>query len=216
MKIFDWKKREAWDRLEIPDDYVLSVNTIFPIPGSRKRPTRVGRGHSAGQGGSCGKGMRGQKSRKGGSVRPGFEGGQTPLYRRLPKIVGSPQKGHTKTVFELVKLDDLNKLPEGTEVDASELVEMGLITKPNKGRTLFKVIGGTEDLTVKGLKIRAHAFTASAKQAIEELGGSATLLSRTKPIPLEESLAEKAVIKADNLVKLKARRMLKAKSALVL
>jgi large subunit ribosomal protein L15 len=195
-------------------DYKLSVNTIFPIPGSRKRPKRVGRGISAGQGASCGKGMRGQNSRKGGGVRPGFEGGQTPLYRRLPKVVGSPQKGHTRTVYEIVKLDVLNAMPDGSEVEADLLHSIGLVTKPNKGRTLYKVVGG-EELTAKGLTVRAHAFTASAKAAIEASGGTCIVMSPTRNIPLDQALEEKAEIKASNLVKLKKLRALKAQSATV-
>ena len=78
-------------------DYNLNVNTIFPIPGSRQKFRRVGRGISAGQGKSCGTGQHGQNSRSGAGTRPGFEGGQTPLYRRLPKYVGKTMRGHTKT-----------------------------------------------------------------------------------------------------------------------
>jgi len=214
MKIFDWKKRKDFEKYEIPEDYVLSVNTIFPIPGSRKPFLRVGRGIAAGQGATCGRGMRGQKSRKGngGGVRPGFEGGQTPLYRRLPKFVGKPMKGHTKTEYELVKIATLNELAEGSTVDYTNLLEMGLITKANKGRKIIKVLGGNEGdvLTVKGLTVKAHAFTESAKAAIEANGGTCILMSPTTPVPLEESLAAKAIVKAENLVKLKALRRLKA------
>jgi large subunit ribosomal protein L15 len=158
--------------------------------------------------------MRGQKSRKGngGGVRPGFEGGQTPLYRRLPKFVGKPMKGHTKTEYELVKIATLNELAEGSTVDYTNLLEMGLITKANKGRKIIKVLGGNEGdvLTVKGLTVKAHAFTESAKAAIEANGGTCILMSPTTPVPLEESLAAKAIVKAENLVKLKALRRLKA------
>lgn len=192
-------------------DYKLSLSTIFPIPGSRKPFKRVGRGISAGQGASCGRGMRGQNSRTGGGVRPGFEGGQTPLYRRLPKFVGSPQKGHTKTVYNIVKLSVLNSFEDGTEVDASKLYNMGLVTKPNKGRKLYKILGG-DVLTAKNLIVRAHAFTSTAKAAIELNGGTCIVMSPTRPIPLEQSLAEKEVVRAANLVKLKALRKLKAQT----
>ena len=96
-------------------DYDLSVTSIFPFPGSRKKARRVGRGISAGQGASCGKGMRGQNSRKGGGTRPGFEGGQTPLYRRLPKYL-KPMRGHKKKVYELIKIEHLNSLQPNTTV----------------------------------------------------------------------------------------------------
>lgn len=214
MKIFDWKKREAFKSYEISDDYVLSVNTLSPIPGSRKRFLRVGRGIAAGQGGSCGRGMRGQKSRsgKGGKIRGGFEGGQTPLYRRLPKYVGRTMRGHTKTEYELIKLDVLNEVADGSEVTFETLKEMGAITKANKGRKIYKVIGGTDELTTKNLVVKAHKFTESARSAIEAAGGSCVLMSPTRAgITLEVAEADKAEKAAADLVKLKALRELKAK-----
>ncbi|KAJ1423933.1 ribosomal protein L18e/L15P [Ochromonadaceae sp. CCMP2298] len=209
MKIFDWKKRQDFENWVVPDDFVLSVNTIFPIPGSRKPFLRVGRGIAAGQGGSCGRGMRGQKSRSGngGGVRPGFEGGQTPLYRRLPKFK-KPQKGHTRTEYELIKLEVLNEAEANSEVDFASLFEAGLVTKANKGRKIAKVVGG-EELKVSGLTVRAHGFTSSARAAIEGKGGTCIVMSPTRPVPLEEALADRAVVKAANLVKLKALRILK-------
>lgn len=181
------------------------------MPGSRKRFKRVGRGISAGQGASCGRGMRGQKSRagRGAGVRAGFEGGQTPLYRRLPKIVGKPQKGHKKKIYELIKLSMLNQVEDNTVVDFQYLYERGIRTKPNKGRKIFKVVGG-EELTAKNLVVKAHAFTESARAAIEEHGGKCVLMSQTKPITLEEALAEKAKIRKEQKQKLKALRALKA------
>lgn len=168
-------------------DFVLNFNTISPIPGSRKKFLRVGRGISAGQGKTCGRGMRGQKSRsgEGGGVRPGFEGGQTALYRRLPKFVGKPMKGHTKLEYELIKLEFLNECKEGSTVDIASLVEQGVATKANKQRNQAKVIAnGT--LTVKNLTVKAHAFTEAAKAAIEANGGTCILMSPTRPIPLEQ------------------------------
>lgn len=214
MKIFDWKKRDAFKNFELPDDFKLSVNTISAMPGARKRFLRVGRGHAAGQGGSCGRGMRGQKSRSGKSanIRAGFEGGQTPLYRRLPKFVGRTMRGHTKTVYELIKLDVLNQLADGTEVTFETLIEMGAITKANKGRKVYKVIGGSDELTAKNLVVKAHKFTESARSAIEAAGGSCVHMSPTRAgITLEVADADKAVVKAANLIKLKAFRELKRK-----
>lgn len=192
-------------------DYELSVTTIFPIPGARRKFLRVGRGISAGQGKTCGRGMRGQKSRSGngGGVRPGFEGGQTPLYRRIPKLY-RPFRGHTKTEYELLNLDNLNEVEEGSTVDFAFLFEKGIVTKPNKGRDIFKITGEGE-LTVKNLTVRAHAFTATAKARIEELGGTCIILSPTRHIPLEEALADSAAKDAERLVKLKEFRALKAK-----
>ncbi len=236
MKIFDWKKRAAFDSLVIPDgnnnstfllifhrpyifpydsDYKLSVTTIFPIPGSRKRFLRVGRGISAGQGKTCGRGMRGQKSRKGNGagVRAGFEGGQTALYRRLPKFQGSPQKGHTKTEFSLIKLAVLNEVADGAEVDWNALFEQGLVTKAKRTRRLFKVVGGAE-LTKKNLIVKAHAFTESARTAIEENGGTCVLMSRTRPITAAQAEKERIVKVTEQRKQLKARRALKAARAL--
>lgn len=192
---------------------MISVNNIFPAPGSRKRRKRVGRGIAAGQGASCGRGMRGQKSRagRGAGVRPGFEGGQTPLYRRLPKYVGRPHKGHKKKIYELIKLSMLNEVDEGETVDFQYLFDRGLATKPNKRRKIFKVVGGTE-LTVKNLIVKAHAFTESARKAIEENNGTCIVMSPTRPIPLAQANEEKAQLKAVLLERLKARRALKALS----
>lgn len=215
MKIFDWKQREAFQTLEIPADYSPSFNNIFPIPGSRKKFLRVGRGISAGQGKTCGRGMRGQKSRsgEGAGVRAGFEGGQTALYRRLPKFVGKPMKGHTKTEYELIKIDNLNEAQSGSTVDYASLEESGIVTKANKGRKLYKVIGGAEGstLSVKGLTVKAHAFTESAKAAIESNGGKCIIMSPTRPMPLEDAMKEAAEVKAVQLEKLKALRALKQK-----
>ena len=231
MKIFDYEKRKAFETFVIPDgnflpytcisfliscvlDYVPHVTTIAPIPGSRKKFLRVGRGISAGQGKTCGRGMRGQKSRsgEGGGVRPGFEGGQTALYRRLPKFVGKPMKGHTKTRYELIKLEMLNEVAEGSIVSPAMLREAGILTKSSRKQKVFKVVGNGE-LTVKGLTVRAHAFTESARAAIEANGGTCVLWSPTRDMPLEEALAIRAAIDAENLVKLKELRALKVKTA---
>merc|ERR1712115_43697 len=91
------------------ENFEFTWDSLRPAPGARKRKTRKGRGISAGQGATCGFGMRGQKARSGRPTRPGFEGGQQPLYRRLPKYVGKPMgPGHSKTVYNLIHLDALN------------------------------------------------------------------------------------------------------------
>jgi len=211
MKIFDWQRREAFDKVPVPDDYELSVTSIQSMPGSRKKFLRVGRGISAGQGKTAGRGMRGQKSRsgEGGGVRPGFEGGQTPLYRRLPKL--PLQKGHIKTIYELIQIESLNKLEPGSIVDFDTLIEKGLATKANKGRKIQKVVGGDKDLIVKNLTVKAHAFTESAKAAIEGNGGKCIVMSPSRPVPLEEALKDTAALDAERLVKLRERRALLAK-----
>lgn len=195
-------------------DYSPTFTNIFPMPGSRKKFLRVGRGISAGQGKTCGRGMRGQKSRSGNGagVRAGFEGGQTALYRRLPKFVGKPMKGHTKTVYELIKLDMLNDCKDGSEVTYDGLSVEGILTKANKGRKIYKVVGGAEgsELKVKNLTVKAHAFTESAKAAIEAHGGKCILMSPTRQaITLEQALKEKAEVDAGKLIKLKELRIKK-------
>ena len=101
MKVFDWKVRDA----PPPELETITLGSLKPAPGSHQKKTRKGRGVSAGQGVTCGFGNRGQKARAGSGTRPGFEGGQTPLYRRLPKWVGKPTgPGHTKKIYGLVKV----------------------------------------------------------------------------------------------------------------
>jgi len=123
MKVFDWKRREADESvLNDVDNFEFRVDTLKSAPGSRHPKKRKGRGIAAGQGATCGFGMRGQKSRGGRSVRPGFEGGQIPLYRRLPKFVGKPLgPGHTKKEYNLIKLDELNGVAPGSTVNCKLL-----------------------------------------------------------------------------------------------
>ena len=136
----------------------------------------------------CGFGTRGQKSRSGRSVRPGFEGGQIPLYRRLPKFVGRPMgPGHSKTLYGIVKLNVLNAVPEGSTVDYESLQAQKLVSKSKY--TLKKVVGGPEEYTGKGLTVKAHAFTESARAAIEGSGGTCVVLPKTAPAEKEEDVA---------------------------
>jgi hypothetical protein len=116
MKLFDWKRRNA-DESAINDveNFEFTLHNLKAAPGARKRKSRKGRGISAGQGATCGFGMRGQKSRGGRPTRPGFEGGQTALYRRLPKFVGQPMgAGHSKVIYNIIKLDQLNDVASGS------------------------------------------------------------------------------------------------------
>ncbi|KAG5185964.1 chloroplast 50S ribosomal protein L15 [Tribonema minus] len=175
MKIFDWKRRDDDSANTAVKE--LSPATLVPSPGSRHRKARKGRGISAGQGASCGFGMRGQRSRSGPGVRAGFEGGQQPLYRRLPKFVGRPMgPGHTKKEFHLITLEALNSAAEGSTVSFETLHEQGTLTKTSL--KWHKVVGNGE-LNVKNLTVQAHAFTGSAKEAIEGAGGKCQLLSPT-------------------------------------
>ena len=147
----------------------LNLQSLAPQKGARRRKLRKGRGIAAGQGASCGFGMRGQKSRSGRPTRPGFEGGQMPLYRRVPKLkhftVINPKN---YTVINVAKLADLKA---GSTVNIDTLVKDGIVTSPKHP---LKVLGNGE-LTVK-LTVQAAAFTASARTKIEAAGGSCEVI----------------------------------------
>ena len=147
----------------------MRLNDLQPQAGSQHRRRRVGRGIAAGQGASCGFGMRGQKSRSGRSTRPGFEGGQLPLYRRIPKLKHFPLVN--QKVYTIINLRDLASLPAKTEVSLESLLEVGILTA-NDGP--LKVLGHG-DLTV-ALTVKAAAFTQSAKTKIEAAGGTWELI----------------------------------------
>ncbi|HEY9780245.1 MAG TPA: 50S ribosomal protein L15 [Leptolyngbyaceae cyanobacterium] len=143
----------------------MRINDAQPQKGSKKRPRRVGRGISAGQGASAGLGMRGQKSRSGAGTRPGFEGGQQPLYRRVPKLKGFPIINRKE--YTTINVSRLTSLSANTEVTLTSLKEAGVITAVNGP---LKILGDGE-LNV-ALKVQAAAFTATAKSKIEAAGGS--------------------------------------------
>jgi len=147
----------------------MKLEDARPKAGSKKRKTRKGRGIAAGQGASCGFGMRGQKSRSGSGTRPGFEGGQMPLYRRIPKL-----KHFTivnQKVFTVINVKGLADLPAKTEVTLESLMEVGIITS-NDGP--LKVLGDGE--ISAALTVKAAAFTKSAKAKIEAAGGSCEIV----------------------------------------
>jgi large subunit ribosomal protein L15 len=189
MKIFDWKRRnthEEW--INDVDNFEFKFDNIRSAPGARKKKTRKGRGISAGQGATCGFGMRGQKSRSGRPTRPGFEGGQQPLYRRLPKFAGqTPGPGHKKEIFNLIKLDEMNLCAEGDVVNFDILLESKATTKSKY--KIHKVVVGREEFTAKGITVQAHAFTKTARAAIEAAGGTCQLLSKTNGRVLEAAAA---------------------------
>lgn len=189
MKLYDWKRRQA-DESAINDveNFVFTLDNLKPAPGSRKRKTRKGRGISAGQGATCGFGMRGQKSRSGRPTRPGFEGGQIPLYRRLPKFRGRPLgPGHKRTIYNPISTDALLSCEPGSTVNFDTLLESKIITK-SKLKIHKIVLGkkGDEAPMVSDLTVQAHAFTGSARDAIEAAGGKCELLSRTTNAVLPE------------------------------
>lgn len=148
----------------------MRLHEIAPKEGSKKRRRRVGRGISAGQGASCGFGMRGQKSRSGSGTRPGFEGGQMPLYRRIPKLKHFPIVN--PSYYTVINVGKLASLTPKTEVTLESLMEEGIVTS-NDGP--LKILGDG-DLNV-ALSIKAAAFTKSAKQKIEAAGGSCEVVA---------------------------------------
>jgi len=148
----------------------MRIDTLSPAEGAVKASKRLGRGIGSGTGKTSGKGHKGQWARSGGGVRPGFEGGQMPLFRRVPKR-GFNHVG--KKEYVIVNLSDLNELPEGTVVDYGFVMENGL-AKAVKNNCGLKVLGGGE-LNV-ALTVRAAKFSASAKEAIEAAKGTAETL----------------------------------------
>ena len=149
----------------------MKLHDIVPQEGSKRRKRRVGRGISAGQGASCGFGMRGQKSRSGTGTKPGFEGGQMPLYRRVPKLKHFPLVNQKK--YTIINVGQLASLAANTEVTLSSLIENGTITT-NDGP--LKILGNGE-LSV-ALTVKAAAFTNSAKTKIEAAGGSCEVVAK--------------------------------------
>lgn len=141
----------------------MKLHELKPAQGSRKSHKRLGRGIGSGFGKTAGKGHKGQNARSGGGVRLGFEGGQTPLFQRLPK------RGFTninRKEFAVVNLDKLNLFEEGTEVTPELLIETGVVNNAKSG---IKILGNGK--LEKKLTVKAHKFSASAKEAIEQAGG---------------------------------------------
>jgi large subunit ribosomal protein L15 len=146
----------------------MKLHELKPAEGSRQERKRLGRGIGSGQGKTAGKGHKGQNARSGGGVRLGFEGGQTPLFRRLPK------RGFTnvnRKEYAVVNLDALNRFEEGTEVTPELLIETGVVSNEKAG---IKILAkGTLE---KKLTVKAHKFSSAAKEAIEAVGGSTEVI----------------------------------------
>jgi large subunit ribosomal protein L15 len=149
----------------------MKLSDLRPAPGSTKSRKRVGRGPSSGHGKTSGKGHKGQHARSGGGKRAGFEGGQMPLYRRIPKRGFLPYGG--KTEYAVVNLKSLVSFEAGSVVDPDGLVKAGLVKNGQRG--LVKILG-TGDLE-HALTVKAHAVSAGARQKIEARGGRIEVLS---------------------------------------
>lgn len=146
----------------------MKIHELTPAPDSNKEVKRVGRGHGSGNGKTAGKGHKGQNARSGGGVRIGFEGGQMPLARRIPKRGFNNIFG---TKYTVVNVSDLNKFTDGTVVDTELLIASGLVKKVNDG---VKILGNGE-LTAK-LTVKAAKFSQSAIEKIEKAGGKAEVM----------------------------------------
>ncbi|MBB6455168.1 large subunit ribosomal protein L15 [Salirhabdus euzebyi] len=146
----------------------MKLHELKSAEGTRKKRNRVGRGMASGNGKTAGRGHKGQNARSGGGVRPGFEGGQMPLFQRLPK------RGFTnihRKEFAIVNLDTLNRFDEGTEVTPELLIETGVVSNMKSGVKILAK-GNLE----KKLTVKAHKFSASAKEAIEAAGGQTEVI----------------------------------------
>src|ERR1041384_558319 len=154
----------------------MRLHDLKPRPGAKHRRKRLGQGESSGHGKTSGRGGRGQTARSGSSIRIGFEGGQMPLIRRIPKR-GFNNARHA-TRYIPVNLEALNEFPEGSKVDFDALRKAGLANGNAGG---VKILGDGE-LTRK-LTVSAHAFSASAKSKIEGKGGTCEVITKPKPAP---------------------------------
>ena len=146
----------------------MKLHELHPAAGATTAPKRLGRGIGSGLGKTSGKGHKGAKARSGGGKRPGFEGGQMPLYMRLPK------RGFTnnfRTVYAAINVDRLEIFDDGQEVTPVDLIEAGIIKNVEDG---VKIMGNGE--LTKKLTVKASKFTAAAKEKIEAVGGKAEVL----------------------------------------
>ncbi|WP_291569753.1 50S ribosomal protein L15 [Clostridium sp. UBA4548] len=146
----------------------MRLHELRPAEGSKKSPKRIGRGTGSGWGKSAGKGQKGQNSRSGGGVRPGFEGGQMPLYRRLPK------RGFTNIFakeYTCINVDRLNIFENGTEVTPELLVQTGMVKKLNDG---IKILGNGN--LEKNLTVKANKISKAAAEKIEAAGGKVEVI----------------------------------------
>lgn len=146
----------------------MKLNELSPAPGSTRKKFRVGRGNGSGAGKTAGKGHKGQNARSGGGVRPGFEGGQMPLQRRIPK------RGFVNifaTRYEAINIDQLDRFEDGAVVDEAAIVKAGLVKNTRDG---IKILGRGE--LTKKLTVKAAAFSEGAKSKIEAAGGKAEVV----------------------------------------
>ena len=146
----------------------MKLNDLFPAVGSTTAPKRLGRGIGSGLGKTSGKGHKGAKARSGGGKRPGFEGGQMPLYRRLPR---RGFHNHFRIEYAAINISSLDVFEDGATVNPEDLIIAGIIKNPMDG---IKIMGNGE--IDRKLTVRAQKFTAAAKEKIEAAGGKAEVI----------------------------------------
>ncbi len=149
----------------------MRLHDLKPRPGAKRRRKRLGQGESSGHGKTSTRGGKGQTARSGASIRPGFEGGQMPLIRRMPKRGFNNKRFGTR--YLPINLSDLERFEEGSRVDEAALCALGLANGVSDG---IKVLG--KGALTKRLSVSAHGFSASARAKIEELGGSCELITK--------------------------------------
>ena len=151
----------------------MRLNNLENRPGAKRRTKRYGCGQSSGHGGTSGRGGKGQTARSGSGIRVGFEGGQMPLIRRMPK------RGFNNAAFRreftIVSVEALNPLPEGTTVTPELLIESGIIKSADQG---LKILGGGK--LTKKLTVRAHKFSGTARTSIEAAGGTCEVIAEKR------------------------------------
>ena len=144
------------------------LNQLKPVEGARHSKKRLGRGIGSGLGKTAGKGSKGQNARSGGGVRPGFEGGQLPLFQRLPK---RGFHNHTRVEYTCVNVEQLNSFEDGAVVDVQAIISLGLVKEVEYG---VKILGNGE--LTKKLTVKANKFSESAKNKIEAAGGTVEVI----------------------------------------
>ena len=147
----------------------MRLNDLSPAPGSNRPKKRIGRGAGSGQGKTAGKGHKGQKARSGAHIKPGFEGGQTPLYRRLPQRRGF--RNVNRIEYVVVNLDDLERFDTGAVVDIEALIGVGLV---HSSKDLVKVLGDGE--LTKALTVKVNKFSKTAEEKIVAVGGAVEVI----------------------------------------
>lgn len=158
----------------------MKLHDLRPTPGSHKPPRRLGRGHGSGRGKTAGRGTKGQKARSGGTIPAWFEGGQTPIHVRTPKLHGFRNRGRVE--YAAINLSRLAEVPKGTLVTPDALAHDGLI---DDTRRPVKILGVGD--APKGVTIHAHAFSGSALAKLEQAGSTVQRLSWPDNLPVEDT-----------------------------